>query len=100
MNKKRNQKHQRPVTTTIMKTKPAESAKRVLRRSFHDITSIHERNLYMRYLGCLKLLEECSPFVREDIRESIELAMNDAASNHKLSTRRVLDRIEIEVDDA
>jgi len=54
---------------------------------------------HMRYLGCLKLLEDCSPYVPEEIREGIEMAHDDAveASNGTLRARSVLDRREIEV---
>jgi len=53
---------------------------------------------HMRYLGCLKLLEECSPYVDEEMRESIEMAFDDAveASGGTLRWKRVLDRCEIE----
>lgn len=53
---------------------------------------------HMRYLGVLKLLEECSPYVPEQLREQIEYAMTDAveASEGQLRTRRTFNRIEIE----
>ena len=52
---------------------------------------------YLRYLGVLGLLGECSVFVDEDIRESIERAFADACAAHPtLRWRRILDRIEIE----
>jgi len=56
-------------------------------------------NEHMRYLGCLRLLEECSPHVDEEIRECIECAFEEAvtASNGTLRTRRVMDRICIEI---
>ena len=53
-------------------------------------------DLYMRYLGVLGILSECSVHVPEDIRESIESAFEDACSHHNLRWRRLLDRIEIE----
>lgn len=59
-----------------------------------------DRALYMRYLGCLKLLAECSVYLSgpegEDLRECIGRAMNDACKNHPLTWRRILNRIEIE----
>ncbi len=55
-------------------------------------------NLYMRYLGVLKLLETCSPHVEEIDREMIELAFNDACKHHpSLRVGRLLNRITIEV---
>lgn len=55
-------------------------------------------NLYMRYLGVLKLLENASPHVSEEDREVIEDAMADACRNHgTLETGRVLNRVTIEV---
>lgn len=54
--------------------------------------------LYMRYLGVLKLLESASPYVPKEDRECIVSAMDDACANHRtLETRRVLDRVIIEV---
>jgi hypothetical protein len=50
----------------------------------------------MRYLGVLALLCEASVYVPEDIRESMEQALDDACSDGKLEWRRVLDRLEIE----
>ena len=59
----------------------------------------NEQRLRMHYAGALKLLEECSPFVDEDVRQSIERCFSDACAHHGYRTRRVLDRIEIEVAD-
>jgi hypothetical protein len=50
-----------------------------------------------RYAGVLKLLEECSPYVPEELREMIEIAHADAAATGPFKARRVLDRCEIEV---
>ena len=50
----------------------------------------------MRYLGVLGLLCEASVYVPEDIRDSIEAALEDACAEGKLKWRRVLDRFEIE----
>lgn len=53
---------------------------------------------HMRYLGALGLLCECSVYVPEEIREMIEIALEEArAANPELRTRRVLNRLEIEV---
>lgn len=54
---------------------------------------------HMRYLGALKLLEECSPYVGEALRDSIERTMGDAvaASKGTLKTQRILDRVYIDV---
>ena len=53
---------------------------------------------HMRYLGCLRLLGDCSVYVPEELREGIERAMEDAcAANPHLTWRRILNRIEIEV---
>lgn len=57
----------------------------------------NEQRLRMHYAGALKLLEECSPFVDEDVRDSIERCFADACAHHGYRSRRVLDRIEIEV---
>lgn len=55
-------------------------------------------NLYMRYLGVLKLLENASPHVSEEDREVIESAMADAIRHHgNLTTKRILNRVCIEV---
>lgn len=53
-------------------------------------------NERMRYLGVLGLLCETSVYVPEDIRESIESALQDACADGKLQWRRILDRYEIE----
>jgi hypothetical protein len=54
-------------------------------------------DLYMRYLGCLGILGECSVYVPEEIRETIEQAMSDACQHHPtLKWKRTLNRIEIE----
>lgn len=54
-------------------------------------------DLYQRYLGCLGILGECSVYVPEDIRETIERAMRDACQHHStLRWKRILNRIEIE----
>ena len=58
-----------------------------------------DRDLYLRYLGALKLLEECSPYVDEDVRDSIEAAFTDACLHHPLRVRRIIDRLEIEPRD-
>lgn len=50
----------------------------------------------MQYLGALGLLAECAVYVPEDLRESIERAMDDACADGTLKWRRILDRIEIE----
>lgn len=55
------------------------------------------RELYMRYLGVLGLLGECSVHVSDDERESIERAFIHAGS-YGMRWRRVLDRMEIEPD--
>jgi hypothetical protein len=63
------------------------------------IDRVEYNDLYTRYLGVLKLLEYASPYVSEEDRENIELAMEDACRNHGgLKTRRVLNRIIIEVE--
>lgn len=53
-------------------------------------------NERMRYLGALGLLCECSPLVTDDLRESIERALQDACADGALRYRRILDRFEIE----
>ena len=50
----------------------------------------------MRYLGVLGLLCEASVYVPEDIRESIEMALEDACADGELTYRRVLNRFELE----
>lgn len=62
------------------------------------ITDDGSVGVYLRYLGTLKLLEECSPYVTEELRECIERAHNDAAAAHpNLCVRRVVDRCIVEV---
>jgi hypothetical protein len=51
----------------------------------------------MRYAGVLGLLSECSVYVPEEIRESIEQAFADASEDGSFRWCRVLDRVEIEV---
>lgn len=53
-------------------------------------------NERMRYLGVLGLLCECSVYVDEDLRESIETALIDACADGKLEYRRTLDRFDIQ----
>lgn len=53
--------------------------------------------LRMRYAGVLKVLEECSVYVPEDVREMIEHAFTDAAATGRFKWRRVLNRLEIDV---
>jgi len=50
----------------------------------------------MKYLGVLGLLCEASVYVPEDIRDSIETALEDACADGKLEYRRILNRFEIE----
>ena len=50
----------------------------------------------MRYLGVLGLLAECSVYVPEELRQSIETAMEQACADGCLKWRRVLNRVEIE----
>lgn len=55
-------------------------------------------NEHMRYLGVLKLLEECSPFVDEDTRVSIKQAFVDACEAiPDLRFTRILNRLQIDV---
>lgn len=56
--------------------------------------------LYMRYLGVLGLLAECSVYLPsddegEDMRQQIIEAFTDAQTNHPLVWRRILNRLEI-----
>lgn len=53
--------------------------------------------LRMRYAGVLKLLEEASPYVPEEIREAIEAAHEDACADGTFRRRRDLNRCVIEV---
>jgi hypothetical protein len=57
-------------------------------------------DLYMRYLGALAVLCECSVHVPHDLRDSIEAALDDAVQHHPLRVCRVLNRFEIEPDPA
>ena len=54
---------------------------------------------YLRYLGALGVLSECSPYVDDDIRESIEAVFTDAAKHHPVRFTHILDRLQIEPDD-
>jgi hypothetical protein len=63
---------------------------------FEAPTPPTDTDMYLRYLGVLGLLGECSVYVPEEIRETIKMAMDDAASHHPLRVIRMLDRIEIE----
>jgi hypothetical protein len=53
-------------------------------------------DLRMRYLGVLGLLCEASVHVPEEIRLSMEQALDDACESGRFRWRRVLDRLEIE----
>lgn len=54
---------------------------------------------HLRYLGTLGLLAECSVHVPEDLREMIQEAFDDACkADPQLKQRRILNRLEIEVD--
>lgn len=55
-----------------------------------------ERMQRMRYLGVLSLLCEASVYVPEDVRESMERALDDACDDGKLRWSRTLDRLDIE----
>lgn len=55
--------------------------------------------LRMMYLGVLALLGECSVFVDEDIRDSIEQALSDGQEAKVIKYRRVLNRFNVEVYD-
>ena len=57
---------------------------------------IKDTELYLRYLGVLGLLGQCSVYVDDDLRETIIMAMEDAASHHPVRVVRVLNRVEIE----
>lgn len=51
---------------------------------------------HMRYLGCLGLLGECAVYVPNDLRDMIELAMEDACkADPTLRYKRILNRLEI-----
>ena len=60
-----------------------------------------ERNdLYMRYLGVLGLLAECSVYLPssdegEEMRQQFIEAFSDAEKHHPLRWRRILNRLEI-----
>jgi hypothetical protein len=53
---------------------------------------------YMRYLGCLKILCECSVYLdaEPELRECIIDALEDACRHHPLKWRRIINRLEIE----
>lgn len=56
------------------------------------------RDEHTRYLGTLGVLADCSPYVPEEVREQIIMAMRDAVkANPLLRYRRILDRCEVEV---
>ena len=56
-----------------------------------------DNELFMRYLGCLKLLSDCSIHAPEDLRERIQRAMEDACLKHSsLETYRDGNHISIE----
>ena len=57
---------------------------------------MNDNKLYIRYLGLLGILMECSVYVPEEVREQIADAFDDACEEGKLKWKRVLDRMEIE----
>lgn len=59
---------------------------------------MNDDDLYMRYLGALKLLEEASPYVEHDLRGQIMMAHQHAAECHEnLRHKVILNRSCIEV---
>jgi len=65
----------------------------------HSAGELTEAAQGTRYLGALGLLAECSVYVPEDIREMIEQAFADACEGDPgLRWKRILNRVEIEVD--
>jgi len=50
----------------------------------------------MKYLGVLGIICEASVHVPEDVRETMERALDDACADGRLKWRRVIDRLEIE----
>lgn len=50
----------------------------------------------LRYCGVLSLLAKCSVHVPEDLREMIEVAMEDACGDGSMKWKRILNSIEIE----
>lgn len=73
-------------------TEAEQPATTVARKRSEDL------DLYLRYLGVLAVLCECSVHVSHDIREQIEAALDDATQHYPLRVRRVLNRFEIEPD--
>lgn len=61
------------------------------------INTTQSNDLYMRYLGVLKLLKESSPHVDDDIKDMIKTAFEDACARHPLRTYMLFDRVVIEV---
>lgn len=58
-----------------------------------------ELPLEMRYFGVLNLLCEVAPKLNNEERESIEMALADAAANHPgMTWRRIIHRFEIDFD--
>ncbi len=52
----------------------------------------------MRYIGTLALLGHCSVYVPEEMRESIQEAMEDACQNSEhLGWHRTLNLIELDI---
>ena len=61
---------------------------------------MNDDTLYMRYLGALGLLAECSVYLPnddegEEMRQQIIVAFTDAEATHPLRWRRILNRLEI-----
>lgn len=67
--------------------------------AFTKFAQAVELNLYQRYLGALKLLEEASPYVETELADQIMMAHQHAAECHpdRLQHRVVLNRSCIEV---
>lgn len=51
----------------------------------------------LRYVGVLGLLCEASVYVPEDVRESMENALEDACQDGTLEWTRTLDRLDLHV---
>lgn len=56
-----------------------------------------EQKERMKYVGVLNLLCECSVYVDEDLRERIEMALDDGCADGRLEYRRILNRFDLSV---
>ena len=74
-----------------------EGAENTIREMEEEITKLkgEYRIMYMRYIGAMKLLEECSVHVDSETRACISTAIHDAVDlfPEKFYTKQIINRV-------